>query len=288
MKKEKELDPYDLPFELDNIFDEIMRASEKCPGVYHITARELDQPFASEYYVVAQTSSAISKVAKTYGQKVSPNFLLYNYDQEGKIIEYEIDRYCICNKLPSFSDTPLSELAAYGMELYPDYFGPYPVPIITPNGYTTRSLTLTNGVFWLETDQCETFLAICYPIWEGDLSDATKELGKQTPHDKRKGIHNTLGYLFFSHHESCLALFELSLCHEDLHDSKYLDFPALMNCIWKHYPHYAASHNFQNQLGLFDSLGLLLNATGTKADLTVNPNASLILDPNAGTEFILF
>lgn len=83
-------------------------------------------------------------------------------------------------------DEPLFELSVYGMELYPDYFSSYPAPIITPSGRITRSLTLTNGVYWLATNQCATFLAICYPIWEGDLSDGIKELGKQTPYDKRE------------------------------------------------------------------------------------------------------
>lgn len=86
--------------------------------------------------------------------------------------------------------------ALYGMEKHPEYFGEYPVPGITPRGYTVRHKKIINGVYWLETDHCEEMLAVCYPIWQADITVPEQNLGEQLEHDRMQGIENTFGYLF--------------------------------------------------------------------------------------------
>lgn len=159
-------------------------------------------------------------------------------------------------------------LALYGMEESPEYFGTFPVPFLTPRGCTVRHRMLLNGVFWLETDRCEEMLAICYPIWEADITIPEQNLAEQLEYDRMQGITKTLGYLFFPKHSSCIALYELCYHHPKIVESGAVNMAALMNAILRLYPEYAASHN--------------------KEEAKYERGRIICESPEAGTEFFTF
>lgn len=84
-----------------------------------------------------------------------------------RIVRYELYKYRLQHGLPLPEQSALRDTAVYGMELHPEYFGPYPVPLHTPRGNTVRHKRLLNGVYWIETDQCRELLAVCYPSDRG-------------------------------------------------------------------------------------------------------------------------
>ena len=104
----------------------------------------------------------------------------------------------------------------------------------------------------------------------------------------REGIDNTLGYLFFSKRASSLALFELWGQYEELRAGGLIDYPALMNYIWAHFPEYAATYNIQNQMGMHDTFGLLMNALGAEMELQNDPNKVIAMSKAAGLDFLNF
>ena len=280
MDREKESPLERLPFCLDDTVGEIVRASQECPGVYYIAARKQDAKFwADEYYVVEKTSPAISKEAMAYGKmpEEDSHVLLYSFAEERqgyKIIEYEIYRYQVRHGIYADGQTSLRDIAFYNMEYHPEYFGTYPVPLATPQGRTARYKPLMNGVF--------------YPIWNCDFSETVLKQSEQTEEDVREGIDNTLGYLFFSKRASSLALFELWGQYEGLRAGGLINYPALMNYIWVHFPEYAATYNIQNQMGMHDTFGLLMNALGAEMELQTDPNKVIAMSKAAGLDFLNF
>ena len=174
------------------------------------------------------------------------------------------------------------------MEYHPEYFGPYPAPLATPRGRTARYKPLMNGIFWIETGTGEEVLAVCYPIWNCDFSETVLKQSEQTEEDVREGIDNTLGYLFFSKRASSLALFELWGQYEELRAGGLIDYPALMNYIWAHFPEYAATYNIQNQMGMHDTFGLLMNALGAEMELQNDPSKVIAMSKAAGLDFLNF
>lgn len=186
----------------------------------------------------------------------------------------------------------ISEGIFYGLEPAADTLYsptvPYPAPLATPRGRTARYKPLMNGIFWIETGTGEEVLAVCYPIWNCDFSETVLKQSEQTEEDVREGIDNTLGYLFFSKRASSLALFELWGQYEELRAGGLIDYPALMNYIWAHFPEYAATYNIQNQMGMHDTFGLLMNALGTEVELQNNPNKVIAMSKAAGLDFLNF
>lgn len=294
MDREKESSPDRLPFCLDDTIGEIVRASQECPGVYYIAARKQDGKFlADEYYVVEKSSPAISKEAMAYGRnsEEDSNVLLYPFAEKmqgHKIIEYEICRYQIRHGIRADGQTSLRDIAFYNMEYHPEYFGTYPAPLATPRGRTARYKPLMNGVFWIETGTGAEVLAVCYPIWNCDFSETVLNQSEQTEEDVREGIDNTLGYLFFSKRASSLALFELWGQYEELRAGGLINYPALMNYIWAYFPEYAATYNIQNQMGMHDTFGLLMNALGAEMELQTDPNKVIAMSKAAGLDFLNF
>lgn len=264
------------------------------PGVYYIAARKQDGKFlADEYYVVEKSSPAISKEAMVYGRmpEEDSRVLLYSFAEERrgyKIIEYEIYRYQVRHGIYADGQTSLRDIAFYNMEYHPEYFGTYPAPLATPRGRTARYKPLMNGVFWIETGTGEEVLAVCYPIWNCDFSETVLKQSEQTEEDVREGIDSTLGYLFFSKWASSLALFELWGQYEELRAGGLINYPALMNYIWTYFPEYAATYNIQNQMGMHDTFGLLMNALGAEMELQNDPSKVIAMSKAAGLDFLNF
>lgn len=96
----------------------------------------------------------------------------------------------------------------------------------------------------------------------------------------------SLGYLFFEKTAGSLALFEQWQIYDSLRNSGYIDYPALMNYIWKYAPEYAAAHNLSNQFGLYDTFGLLLNALGEEQELQNFPENNISISAGAGLRFL--
>lgn len=239
--------PVDLPFDLTAELGEIRDVQLLSPGVYFLSTRKKeDYP---EVYVVTADAPAISEKAQSYGQKFPgyPDLRVYDLDQPGsgsRIIEFEIRRYQIKHHLPTIgNEDSLYTVALYGAEEYPDYFGYFPVPILTPRGYTVRHKIILNGVYWLETDRCEEMLAVCYPIWQADITIFEQNQGELLEYDQARGIDNTMGYLLFSKRNSAIALYDLSQVHSEIETGGVVNMAALLNAICEFYPEYAAMHN---------------------------------------------
>ena len=268
----KKISPDDLPFDLTGEFGAVLQAELIAPGIYFLIVGV--EPEQSEIYAVTEDAPAISKKARGYGSEVpdNPGLRTYKLYQEGsgwRIIDFELRQYLMKRHLllEEHADSLLS-LALFGMEEHPDYFGTFPVPFHTPRGCTVRHKTLLNGVYWLETDLCEEMLAVCYPIWEADITIPEQRLAEQLTYDRMQGINNTLGYLFFPKHSSCIPLYELCRLYPQIEENGPIDMAALMNAILRSYPEYAAAHNAEEEKY---ERGSLIQET-----------------PEAGAEFIAF
>ena len=105
---------------------------------------------------------------------------------------------------------------------------------------------------------------------------ADQELGITVETDEQAGMDSMLWDIcFLDKTAGSLALFELWQLYDSLRNSEYIDYPALMNYIWKYAPEYAAAHNLSNQFGLNDTLGLLLNALGEERELQSFPENNI-------------
>lgn len=134
----------------------ILQWEEECPGVYYLGVLPEDG-VGREYYAVLE-NAPISQEVRTMGRQLeTAPALVYLIDsEEGPrwAVYYEILKYKVMHGLPLPEGESLRDAALYGMELYPDYFGTYPVPPQTPWGFTLRHRPLDNGIYWMETDQC--------------------------------------------------------------------------------------------------------------------------------------
>lgn len=236
-----------LPFDLTAELGEIRDAQLLSPGVYFLSTKKVEK--YSEVYVVAADASAISEKARSYGQEFPghPDLRVYEVDRPGsgrRIIEFELRRYRMKCHLPEIeTGDSIFSIALYGAEEHPDYFGGFPVPSLTPRGYTVRHKIIMNGVYWLETDRCEEMLAVCYPIWQADITIPEQNQGEQLEYDRVRGIDNALGYLFFPKQSSCIPLYELSRLHSEIEEGGMVNMAALSNAICEFYPEYTAMHN---------------------------------------------
>lgn len=289
MGKENSEGNIELPVNVSEL-GEIKAVEAECPGVYYISALRDGSfnPILEEYYIVLD-NAPISPEARQYGIPLnSGDGLVYSISrgESGcKVIYYEVLKYKYSHGLPLPKGETLYECSLYGVEIHPSYFGALPVPILTPWGHTTRSPVLANGIYWLETDQCSETLAVCFPIWRGDLSEAALHYARQTDYDEKNGIENTYGYLFFSEESICVAVFELLKTRSAWLSLKKVDLSALMNAIWWNCPEYAVAYNAWEQRGLHDPLGQVLRTLGYDVELSGSIEHMIFLTPDAGTDY---
>lgn len=290
----QEVNPKKLPFDLRDCREElglIKSAVFKCPGIYllHMFATE-ERYTGLDVYVVTK-EAPIPAEARDYGQSLPshPELLLYPDEGEDfayKIIEYEITKFYVKNNIPIKASENLHSRSLFGMEVCPGYFGTYPAPAITPWGYTTRYKTLIPGVFWIETDQCQTALAMSQAMRD-DISEEVLSLSVLTPFDREHGIDKTMGYYFFQEKNMCLVIFELMLfncnCKWD-----QIDKAALMNAIWSKFPEYAVAYNRREQEGLNDGFGMAMQILDPNFELQGAIENMITMTPNAGMNFLRF
>lgn len=224
---ERTISPTDLPFDCPAELGEVLGVELKSPGVYFLQTKRAANH--QEVYVVTADAPAISKKTRTYGHTVPGHDGLWIYELYQPvggwhIIDFEVRRYLMKHHLPVTEQADsLYSTAIYGMEENPGYFGMFPVPSITLRGCTVRHKTIINGVYWLETDRCDEVLAVCYPIWNAEISIPEQLQGEQLERDRALGIENTLGYLFFLGQASCIPLFELFLIHPEIGENDIVD-----------------------------------------------------------------
>lgn len=285
------LAPENLPLSLGEQ-GTVIEAEIVMPGVYDVIVEQEETQMGIEAFIVLRDASDISDMAKQYGQAISeyPSLLLYREDDTGNpryIIRYELFRYRILHKLPLSETESIREVAVFGAELYPDYFGHYPVPTFTPWGRTTRHKTISNGLYWLETEYCRRGLAVVYPKYD-DLSDGARGLAARFDDGLSFLSKQEPGYLFFQETDSSVPLFELISVIPETRLNCQIRQAELMNNIYQHHPEYVALHNIAEQSGLNDGFGLMLNTLGVETELSSSITGMVNLSPRIGTEFIAF
>jgi len=217
-------------------------------------------------YFMHQDCPHISNAAKRYGKPV-PNYhgLLMFIDERTSIpshvVDYEVMRWKLQHGMPLPYKSSLRSIAACGAERYPDYFGAYPVPYITPWGYTTRYQVVVNGIFYLETDQCRRGLAVIFPIYD-PLPFVTRDMAEHMDEAKP-------AYLFFKEKDACVPLFDLyNYISNEM--GRKLSEAALKNAICENHPEYAQQYNEA------------LRSLHRPKEHYITP------DPSAGTDFFEF
>jgi len=96
------------------------------------------------------------------------------------------------------------------------------------------------------------------------MTISTQNRGEQLEYDRVRGIDNTLGYLFFTKQDSAIALYELSLVHQEIKTNGAVQMPALMNAICEFDPAYTAMHN--EQAAKYGNGGIISRTPGLAAD----------------------
>ena len=280
-----------LPLDLGDL-GTVTEAALAMPGVYDAILECSETGLAVEAFIVLSNAGDISAKAKRYGKAVPdhPGLLLYLEDETGNtryIVGYELYRYQILHHLPLPEGETIRSIAAAGAEMYPDYFGRYPVPFHTPWGCTTRHKIIANGLYWLETEQFQQGLAVACPKYD-DLSDGARGLAERFLGGLAHTEGEMPGYLFFIETNSSVPLFELvsaipkgQMCCE-------VNRAALMNAVYQHFPEYAAQHNLSEQAGLNDGLGQFLHTQGINMELKSAPERLICLTAEAGTQYIDF
>ena len=291
MKRENEF-PLDTGSEVQGL-GVIKTMEQEIPEVYFLSiGPDLELAPCEEYYAVLKSASDVSNEAKAYGRQLPdlPEILFYQmYGNDGswKIISYEIEKYRSKHRCSAPGGPNLLEIAWEGMEIHPEYFGSYPVPVETPWGYTARHKTISNGVYWLETDTRRQVVAIYRGMCD-DLSGTAKELSTLINRRFLPGLPDVWGYFFFEKEDSCIPVFELLPLHPEWIERGINDKKALMNAILRKHPQYALQNNFREQLGENDLLGKLLKDAG----IACTPNRALknmiSLSDEADVEFYTF
>ena len=278
--KKDPLTPEEMPFDLKGEVGQIKMIQEFIPGVYYLSAQK-ENCGVENYYAVMESAVVFAAVSK-YGRQF-PGLRLYavSEDTSGwRIVEYELGKYQMTHNRELVSEEAEQEFhraALFAAGYHPEYFGEYPVPVRTPRGYTLRHLKLENGVYWLETSQCEEMLAVCYPIWNTEFTSIARVIGEPTEYDSIQGYDKTLGSLFFPRRSCCVAFYEL-MQTRPAWEGTVIDKPAVMNAIWRYLPKYAAMAPGLSESGWKN----YLSKVQTERDRVIR------MFPEAGDDFLLF
>ena len=281
MANEKDqLTPEELPFDLKNEIGEIGKVQRFIPGVYCLTAPKEGCP-VENYYVVMEFAAVFAAVSK-YGRQF-PGLRLYPMSEDAggwRIVEYELAKYQMARSPELLSEEAEQEFhrtALFAAGYHPEYFGEYPVPIRTPRGCTLRHQKLENGVYWLETSQCEELLAVCYPIRNTEFTSIARVIGEPTEYDSIQGYDKTMGYLYFIRRSCCVAFYEL-MQTRPVWEGTVIGKAAVMNAIWRYLPKYAAMAPGLSE----NSWKNYLSKIETERERVIR------MSPEAGDDFLLF
>lgn len=259
--------PKKLPIDLGKL-GKILELKSMIPGVYTASMKIPGERIHEDAYFLYQDCPHISDEAKRYGKPVPdyPGLLMFIDERTSipsHIVDYEVLRYKRQHNIPSSKRESLRGIASCGAELYPEYFGAWPPPYVTPWGITTRYRAAADGIFFLETNQLWRGLAVSY-IQSSMLSFQTIE---QLTVPDRNGTDEP-SYLFFQEKDACIAFFELILVIE--RSGYNFSAAALKNAICQGHPEYAEQYNEA------------LRSMGRSPEFYITP------DPSAGTVFFEF
>lgn len=255
-----------MRFELiEKVWGKIQNIREEAPGVFHLVTMS-EAGWKKELYAVTTGNSPeiISKEAMTYGSQIEGGYV-FEIDVEGsgwELIEYELLRHRIREGMAK-NDNHINHAlyvdALYTAEKYPVYFGGIIPPRKTPWGFTIRVKKAAEGVYFLETDRMEWVLALAGPIWETDISAATKRIGSFLE-DEYNDTPNEARYLYFRKDDSGPAIFELLAYNDYCGLRNYITSRAALETqIYLKHPEYAIWYNRMQLMGygrcdLFDQL----------------------------------
>lgn len=278
---------------LNHELGQIQEWEELCSGVYYlgVLPHPDNESPCNEYYLVLD-GAPISREARAQGKSLDgmPG-LLYPIDPPDEAawtaIMYELCRNGLAQGIQPLDGWSLVDAAMEGMELCPAYFGSFPVPPRTPWGWTLRHKVLDNGIYWMETDQGKSVLAVCHHIWSTEFSDGVKQAGKKLSSEEACDNEEPC-YLFFDKEASCTAIFELLKVRPEWLSTGLIRKAELMNAIWKYAPMYAMAYNAEEQAGLHDGLGILLRMLGEDREPQGMPEHMIALGAETGTDFIGF
>lgn len=251
----REMEP--LPFEVDETrWGKLVMAKVCCSGVYFIATEQENSCLCNEYYAVVEDydGKAISTETLAYGV-LSDGAYYFKFGEDGtgwKLVEFELLRYQTKYGEPVWGLTDnLYCTATYATELYPEYFGCFIPPRLTPYGQTIRYKTVTNGIYFLETDRCVWLLAICYPIWNAEISDYTHQCGALCK-ETQAITDEEFNYLFFTADRCAPVIYELSQANQTYSDGfkRFVSsFEELIAAMWETCPEYVILHNYMEQTG---------------------------------------
>jgi len=285
-------DNHFIPFEIESDVGEIRESEKLCPGVYYVSVHDPATGLPHEYYIAQKSKSPLSEQARVYGTPMESgdDLLMFSLEEEKggePVVRYEVERYRAQNGLPPLSEEPILVTAEFGREQYPEYFGDYPAPSMTPRGATTRYQRLACGVFALETERFERMIAVCHPVWSCDLSDYTLSKGELlNTADRERG--SNLGYMFFRECDGCVALFELWRWYDEFMASGLIDRAAMMNAIYVHHPEYAVTHNKREQEGLNDVGAHFWRWLGFDVEPEGEEDQLIVFHAEVGTDYLRF
>ena len=282
-----------IPFDIESDVGEIGESEMLCPGLYYVSAHDPATGLPHEYYIAQKSKAPLTEQAQLYGTPMESgdNLLMFSLEDEtggGTVVRYEVERYRARNGLPPLGDESVLVTAEFGREHYPEYFGDYSVPPMTPCGATTRYKRLAAGVFVLETESFERMIAVCHPVWSCDLSDYALARGKLLDTDAHEGLDNNLAYLFFSEIDGCVALFELWRWYNEFMASGLIDREAMMNAIYLNHPQYAVQHNRREQEGLNDVGAQFWRWLGCDAEPEGREENLIRFNMGKGVKYLLF
>ena len=232
----------DYMSDLEKEIGTVTSIEECCPGVYYIEVDDGGR-FHKEYYVLMDDAPFTGQIWN-YGVWFKNMYLFEvgKYGSGWEVMQYEVTKYNLAAGKETVPEEVFHDRAIHAMDAYEEYFGGFPVPYHTPEGYTLRHRMLGNGIYWLETSRGKELLAVCFPVWNTELSEAAIALAKMTDEDRRAGVSKSMCYAFFSKEDSCVPMYEL-VTERPLWEGIYIHVPALMNALWEFAPEYAMHLN---------------------------------------------
>jgi len=234
---------------------------EECPGVFYLSVRKPDSIVQRELYAVLPSAvpEIISEETIAYGDKIEDTYF-FEYDKGHNgwhLVQFEVLRYKTKRGLFIDETQSLYGAAIFATEQYPEYFGETIPPRCTPWGLVIRHKRAADGVYFLETDQCEWVLALSFPVWSVSISENAQQYGSFCEEDKRM-IQEEAKYLYFQRDKCAPAIYEL------LQDETYKGIRKFINSqeiletnLYMKTPSYAIAQNLSEVDWLRFIAGLL-------------------------------
>lgn len=239
---------FQFPAAVEKQYGKIHDAEDLGAGVYYISTYLPEDRYAGgEYFLVTADSPAISDAAHAYGTWLPTNPVTYlysceDYFEKGRwVVSYELHKYLTDHGIPLPEGESLQDDIARGMEVCPEYFGEFPIPVETPWGVPIQADKVGNGVFWLKTEQEGWVLAVACPVYD-DINLDVQKRSVTMQVGLAKWAGNTCPYQFYPYCASCLPLLELiEFTNPDW--AEKFSMAAIKNVVLQSFPDYVGKYN---------------------------------------------